>query len=64
MAPPNEQVEDAVAEEQQQEALVGIEMRKFNHFINKPFANNFCVLVYSKVKMYKIVYCCIIFDFI
>ena len=30
----------------------GIEMRKLNHFINKPFANGFCVLEYSKLKMY------------
>ena len=46
--------EAAVAEEQrQQEALVGIEMRKLNHFINKPFANGFCVLEYSKLKMYE-----------
>ena len=53
VAPPEEQVEAAVAEEQQQqEALVGIEMRKLNHFINKPFANGFCVLEYSKLKMY------------
>ena len=53
IAPPEEQVEAAVAEEQQkQEALVGIEMRKLKHFINKPFANGFCVLEYSKLKMY------------
>ena len=53
VAPPEEQVEAAAAEEQQQlEALVGIEMRKLNHFINKPFANGFCVVVYSKLKMY------------
>ena len=53
LAPPEEQVEVAVAEEQrQQEALVGIEMRKLKHFINKPFANGFCVLEYSKLKMY------------
>ena len=65
VAPPDEQVEAAAAEEQQQQqALVGIEMRKLNHFINKPFANGLCVLEYSKLKMYKIVYCCIIFDFI
>ena len=54
IAPPVEQVEAAVAEEQhQQEALIGIEMRKLNHFINKPFANGFCVLEYSKLKMYE-----------
>ena len=53
VAPPEELVEAAAAEEQQQEeALVGIEMRKLNHFINKPFANGFCVLEYSKLKMY------------
>ena len=28
-------------------------MRKLNHFINKPFANGFCVLEYSKLKMYE-----------
>ena len=34
-APPDEQVEVPVAEKQwQQEALVGIKMRKFNHFRN------------------------------
>ena len=54
LAPPEEQVEAAVAEEQQQkEALVGIQNRKLNHFINKPFANGFCVLEYSKLKMYE-----------
>ena len=52
VAPPEEQVKAAVAEEQQQqEALLGIKMRKLNHFINKPFANGFCVLEYSKLKM-------------
>ena len=56
VAPSDEQVEDVAAEEQrQQEALVGIEMRKLNHFINKPFANGFCVLDYSMHKMYVIV---------
>ena len=55
VAQPEDQVEAAVAEEQQQqEALVGTEMRKLNHFINKPFANGFCVLEYSKLKMYAI----------
>ena len=50
---PEEQVESAAGEkQQQQEALVGIEMRKLNHFINKPFANGFCVVKYSKLKMY------------
>ena len=53
VAPPEEQVEATVAEEQQQqEALGGFEMRKLNHFINKPFANGLCVLEYSKFKMY------------
>ena len=68
VAPPDKQVEDAVAEEQrqQQEALAGIEMLMLNHFINKPFANGCCVLEYSKLKMYENVYCCIIniFDII
>ena len=54
ITPPEEQVEAAAAEEQQlQEALVGIEMRKHNHFINKPFANGCCVLEYSKLTMYE-----------
>ena len=53
VAPPEEQVEAAAAEKQQlQEALVEIEMGKLNHFINKPFVNGFCVLEYSKLKMY------------
>ena len=53
LAPPKEQVEFAVAEKQQQQkSLVGIKRRKLNHFINKPFANGFCVLEYSKLKMY------------
>ena len=51
VAPTEKQAEGATAEEQQEEALVGIEMRKLNHFINKPFANGFCVLEYSKLKM-------------
>ena len=55
-APPDEQVENAAAEKQrQQEELVEIEMQKLNHFINKPFANGFCVLEYSKLKIYVIV---------
>ena len=50
---PEEQVEVAAANEQQlQEALVGIEIRKLNHFINKPLANGFSVLKYSKLTMY------------
>ena len=49
VAPPEQQVEAAAAEEQQlQEGLVRIEMRKLNHFINKPFVNNLCVLEYNK----------------
>ena len=53
VAPPEEQVAAAGAEEQhQQKALVWIEMRKLNHFIKKPFVNGFCVLKYSKLKMY------------
>ena len=47
VAPTEERFEVATAEELQQQALVGIEMRKLNHFINKPFANGFCVLEYS-----------------
>ena len=55
LAPLEEQVEVAVAVEQrQQEALVGIEMRKLNHFTIKPLANGFCVIKYSKLKMYYI----------
>ena len=42
----------AVADEQQQNALVEIEMQKLNYVINKPFANSFCVLEYSKLNMY------------
>ena len=53
VAPGEEQIEALVLEEQQQEALVGIVMRKLNHFIKKPFANGFCILEYSKLKMYK-----------
>ena len=54
IAPPEEQVEAAVAEKQQQkEALEGIEMRKLNHFINKPFDNGLCVLKYRKLKIYE-----------
>ena len=51
VTPPKEQVNTAVANEQhRQKALVGIEMRMLNHFFNKPFANGFCVLEYSKLK--------------
>ena len=61
LTPPEEQVEVAVAEEQrQQEALVWIEMRALNHYIKKPFDNGFCVLEYSKLKMY---YTCLILEF-
>ena len=53
VAPPKEQVEAAVAEEQQrQKTLVGIEIRKLNHSITKPFTNGYCVLEYSKLKLY------------
>ena len=53
LAPLEEQVDVAVAEQQrQQEALMGIEMRQLNHFINKPFVNGFFVLEYIKLKMY------------
>ena len=53
VAQPEEQVEVAAKEEQQQqEALVRIEMRQLNHFINKAFANGFCVLEYNKLKMF------------
>ena len=53
VAPPEKLVKAAVAEKQQQkEVSVGIKMQKLNHFINKPFANGFCVLEYSKLKMY------------
>ena len=55
VAPPVEQVETVAAEEQQQqEALVGIEMRKLNYVINTPFANGFCMPEYCKLKMYEI----------
>jgi hypothetical protein len=33
--------------------LIGIEMRKCNHFINKPFQHGFSVLEWSNYKMYK-----------
>ena len=32
--------------------LIGIEMRKCRHLINKPFQHGFCVLEWSKYKMY------------
>ena len=55
VALPDKEIEVAAAEEQQQqEALVGIDMRKLNHLITKPFANGFCVLKYSKLKMYEL----------
>ena len=38
---------------------MGIEMRKLNHFINKPFANGFSVLKYSKLKSMQSVYFCL-----
>ena len=53
VAQQEEQIEVAAAEKQQQRNnLMGIEMRKLNHFINKPVANGFCVLEYSKLKMH------------
>ena len=53
VAPPDKQVEAAAAtEQQQQKALVEIETRKLNHFINKPLANGYCALENSKLKMY------------
>ena len=58
VAQQEEQVDTTAAEEQQQqEALLGIEMRKLNHYINKPLANGFCVLEYSKLKMYETYLC-------
>ena len=55
VAPPYEQAEAAAEEEHhQQQTLVQIDMQKLNHFINKPFGNGFCVLEYSKLKMYEI----------
>ena len=35
------------------ESLIGVEMRKLRHNINKPFQHGFCVLEWSKFKMYK-----------
>ena len=32
--------------------LIGVEMRKLGHVINKSFQHGFCVLEWSKVKMY------------
>ena len=32
--------------------LIGIDMRKCHHFINKPFQHGFCVLEWSKYNMY------------
>ena len=58
VAEQEEQVEATAAEEQQpQEVLVGIKMRKLNNYINKSFANGFCVLEYSKLKMYETSLC-------
>ena len=54
VVPPEKKVEAAAAKKQQRKkALVGIEIRKLNHFSNKPFANGFCALEYSKLKMGK-----------
>ena len=33
--------------------LIGVEMRKLRHNINKPFQHGFCVLEWSKLKMYQ-----------
>ena len=56
VALPKEQVEAGAAEEQrQQKPLMRVEIQKLNHFINKPFANGFCVLEYFKLKVYIIV---------
>ena len=35
-----------------EENLIGVEMRKLRHVINKPFQHGFCVLEWSKLKMY------------
>ena len=34
--------------------LIGVEMRKLRHVINKPFQHGFCVLEWSKLKMYNL----------
>ena len=53
VSPSEMQVKAAAVEEtKQHRALVGIEIQTLNYFINKPFANGFCVLEYSKLKMY------------
>ena len=55
VAPPEEQVKAAAAERQQQpKALVGIQMLKLYHFINKQFAIGFLVLEYNKLKLNEI----------
>jgi hypothetical protein len=36
-----------------EDSLIGVEMRKLRHNINKPFQHGFCVLEWSKYKMYK-----------
>ena len=43
--------------EEHDQALIGIELRKLYHFINKPFANGFCVLEWSKLKIYDTIHC-------
>ena len=54
VTPQEEQVEAAALEAQQeQEALVDIEIQKLNHFFSKPIANGFYVLEYSMLKMYE-----------
>ena len=37
---------DDAERKQQQEALMKIDMRKFNHFINKPFYKGCCLLLH------------------
>ena len=43
--------------EDQEKTLIRIDVRKLNHFINTPFANGFCVLEWSKLKMYATILC-------
>ena len=38
---------------QQHKKLIMSDMRQLNYFINKPFANGCCMLVYSRLKMYE-----------
>ena len=54
VVPLEEQVEASAAENQKkQKAIIRIEIRKLNHFINKPLAHGFCVLEYSTLKVYE-----------